>query len=237
MTAVHHPMDHPARAPLWAALIGLVGAITLMLSPAGAGSRPVSIGLRTRIRRALRAAEGELRRLILPDAEALLPALPKTRRLPGKDQRRPRPAPRAPSRRDPFRFRLHEPAEDRSTAAGDTARRRAAHLVDDPYGLARVSAVAELNRLAGLITTIEAPEPAIRRLALILRRRSNAPAGPGAPARPRLPFRTDWRPPGNLDLTPPPKGPPGPPDPWEDQAEWPPPGPGAHPPHARATPA
>jgi len=222
MTAVPHPMDHPARAPLWAALIGLVGAITLMLSPAGAGSRPVSIGLRTRIRRALRAAEGELRRLLLPDAEALLPALTKTPLLPGKDQGRTPHAPRAPSRRDPFRFRLHEPAEDRAESR-DTGRRRAAVRTDDPYGLASVSAVAELNRLASLITTIEVPEPAIRRLAFILRRRSNPPASPGAPARPRLPFRTDWRPPGNLDLTPPPHGPPGPPDPWEGQAEWPPP--------------
>jgi len=211
-----HPMDDPARRPPWAALAALVSAITLMLSPAGAGNRPVSIALRTRVRRALREAEGRLRRLLLPDAEALLPTLAPLRPrapVPGQLQH-PRPASPARPRPNPFRFGLIEPADRpvRSPAGRQPCR---PDCITDPYGLGRVPATREVDRLCRLIVTVETPGPAIRRLAHILRRRA-------ARGRPRLPWRAGWRPRTDLNLTPPPLlppdeviyGPDGPPGHW-----------------------
>jgi len=216
-------MDHPGRAPLWAALIALVEAISALLVPAGPGNLPVSQPLRRRIRLALREAEGRFRRLLLPEAEAHLARLPPPRRAPVASEARPSgPAGAAPetaqgARRrtpNPFLFRLAEsggaPAVPGPTSPA-MARRDGLH---DPHGLEKVSARAEFARFARLVVAVETPGPVIHRLALILRRRA---ARAGAASRgqvSRLPWQAGWRPSGTLDLRPPFYPPPGVDPPW-----------------------
>lgn len=218
-------MDHPGRAPLWAALIALVEAISALLVPAGPGNLPVSQPLRRRIRLALREAEGRFRRLLLPEAEAHLARLAPARRAPVASEARPSGQAAAASetvtdarRRppNPFLFRLAEsgggPAVPGTTPP---AMARTDRLLD-PHGLEKVSARAEFARFARLVVAMETPGPVIHRLALILRRRAARP-GAGAGTRrqvSRLPWQAGWRPSGSLDLRPPFYPPPGVDPPW-----------------------
>jgi len=218
MSSLDHPMDHPARAPLWAALVALIEAISTLLVPAGPGSLPITRPLRGRIRRALREAEGRLRRLLLPDAEAHLATLapaatvrPKRPAAPDAAHALPEQAGSRPRTVHPFRFRLHESCGNRTAAPADSPPGRASgpDTPGDPYGLEKVSARAEFARLARLVAAVGDPGPVIHRLALVLRRRA-------ACTLPRLPWHALWRPSDTLDLTPPFYPPPGldpPPDP------------------------
>lgn len=201
MSSLSHPLDHPERGPHWALLRTLIEAVSALIAPAGSGREPVFIDLRKRIRLGLRRIEGELRRLMLPEAEALLAGLPPLRQRrpsPGPPRRLPQDAPDAsPARRrgDPlFRFRLHESTGERDRSPAFSP--HSSPPLHDPYGLETVSAEAEFLRFCRIVVAFQDPGPDIHRLALILRRRS-------AGKRPRTPWRPDWQPRRDLDLSPP----------------------------------
>ncbi|MEM7766184.1 MAG: hypothetical protein AAF253_01705 [Pseudomonadota bacterium] len=202
-----HPSDNPDRAAPWTALFALIEAVTALLGPVGNGGIEIPVALRRRIRLALRAAEGQLRRLLLPEAEALLQSLPPAPPAPHQaasvstvpalpapgTQTAPEPSAN-PSRAhsDPFRFRLHEAAETTHPPARKPSARP--DPLHDPYGIVTVPAQREFLRLARLIAAATAPARAIYRLALILRRRL-------ARGLPKHVWPLDWQPRTDLDLS------------------------------------
>jgi len=188
MTTLLHPLDEPRYAALWAPLVALVGALGRVIAPAGTGQIPVRLALRKEARAGLRLAEGLLRRLLVPVAEAYIPELPPRRPVPAAltdpDRQAPVTAPGgesaaaqwpsaapdstrgAPGRADPWLFRLHE-------ARGRSVSRAGARATDpqgDYFGTRQVSIARECQRFSTLVATVEAPGHAIYRLALILRR-------------------------------------------------------------------
>ncbi len=188
-----HPADEPRFAALWTTLFALVGALGEAAAPAGSGQVPILLAARRQVRAGLRLAEGLLRRMLVPAAEAYIAELPpmRTRSLAaaagaGADE-----AGRAdptvgqgsgvPSRRsDPWRFRLHE-AGGRGPGGG---RPYVPDPLGDHFGTRLVHIRRELQRFSTLVLTIEAPGNAIYRLALILRRRQVRAAAAAAAAAP-----------------------------------------------------
>ncbi len=208
MSMPAHPSDAPGSAPAWAALVALVRAITGLVAPLGSGSQPIPIDLRRRIRLALRAAEGRLRRLLESEAVALIPHLPARRmracRASGhglanalangtaaacdtlSPETGPLPAPRPDFRPAPDARPEPDPFSGfrlHETIGPVSPVRRFSDRFRpteplDPYGLDGVPARAEFLRYCRLVTTVEFPGPTVRRLALILRRRADQ-AGEG----------------------------------------------------------
>ncbi|MEM7767184.1 MAG: hypothetical protein AAF253_06810, partial [Pseudomonadota bacterium] len=189
-----HPLFTGAFSDLWDDALDMLNVLTALLGPAGTGVIPIGLKRRRRARRLLRVLEAVLRRILQREAQALratLAGLPKpAARGPRPRDQSPAKAPRTIASFPWPTFSLHE------AAPGDASRRfsiDAAHTVtDDHCGTHLVCAQREVARLTSLIVTIHAPGRAIRRMALLLRRRQRRGQSP-SPWHRRL-LRTGWGP-------------------------------------------
>ncbi|MEM0986246.1 MAG: hypothetical protein AAGJ32_08370 [Pseudomonadota bacterium] len=188
-----HPADLAAYAADWTILMAVIRAVGELMGPAGNGTIPIFIALRKPLRRALRIAEGMMRRLLLQRARDLVakdPAPVEQQPYPSAHSGSPGTDPmtgsnlptRAPERRsssDPWRFRLHESHSSNGPVNADAQHDGAdhpAHLYGrlrdpgDHFGTLRVSVAAEFQRFCNLVVTLDRPHRAIARLVRILRR-------------------------------------------------------------------
>ncbi|MEM7768592.1 MAG: hypothetical protein AAF253_14085 [Pseudomonadota bacterium] len=165
-----HPSDNPAAAPLWEKLFALVNGLAGFMRLGGPQGGQALVPTWRQVRGDLQAAERQLRQLLLAPAEALLAQMPDAP--PASHGPNPRAVPKRqrPARRRATRqlFRLETGTSAHRRPSGPRPYRP---RLDDHCGTRFMPLTGEIHRYARLVTTIENPDPTIRRLAHLLKRR------------------------------------------------------------------